>query len=217
MKKISPINRSKDQARRYYDRISHIYDWLTAGENRLIQKGVDFLGVKPGERIADIGCGTGAGIKFIQNDLSQSGIVIGVDLSHQMLLESQNKIKTDNQGHSLVQGDAVKLPIKSGKFDGILCTFTLELFAEREIPLVLNEFNRVLKKGGRLVIVSLAQDPKTIAVEIYEWLHKVFPVVVDCRPIPLTNLLSDVGFEIRELQKDQYWGLPIKSALCLHT
>lgn len=214
MREISPINRSKSQARKYYSQISKFYDWLTAGEKRFIKKGVDLLGIKPGEKIVDVGCGTGTGIKYIQKKLSPKGSLIGFDLSHQMLLESQTKLESDQSGSHLVQGDTAKSPFKPDQFDGILCTFTLELFPKRDIPNVLNEFRRILKPGGRLVILSLAQEPHTIAVGIYEWLHKQFPVAFDCRPIPLSAFLQDLSFEIKVSETELYWGLPIESVLC---
>lgn len=214
MRKISAINRSKNEARQYYDRISKIYDWLTSGEKAFIQKSVAFLDISPEEKIADIGCGTGTGLVFIQKELSNECKSIGIDLSHQMLLESQRKINSNESGHYLVQGDGAKLPIRSNQLDGLLCSFTLELFSKKEIPIVLDEFHRILKKDGRLAIVSLAQEPHTMAVEIYELTHKLFPIAVDCRPIPLLDLLVDHGFKIKESERHQFWGIPIKIALC---
>jgi len=214
MRKISAIKRSRNQARRYYDQISKIYDWLTAGEKPLIQKGVALLGISQDERIIDIGCGTGTGLHDINEKLSQAGRSFGLDLSYQMLMESREKFGSKKSTPFLVQSDAVKLPIKSDQFDGLLCTFTLELFSIKEIPLVLNEFQRILKSSGRLVIVSMAQEPHTIAVDIYEWIHKYFPIAADCRPIPLSDLLRNGEFEIMVLETDQYWGLPIEYALC---
>lgn len=212
MREISPINRSTNQARKYYDRISKFYDWLTSGEKKFVKLGVDLLSVKPKEKIVEVGCGTGAGIKYIQRKLSLEGILVGFDLSHQMLKRSQTKIEFNNSGTHLVQGDAAKLPIKQDQFDGVFCSFTLELFSEREIRHVFTEFCRILNPGGRLAIVSLAQEPHTVAVDIYEWFHKKFPVAVDCRPIPLLYLLVDAGFEVTESRTDHYWGLPITIA-----
>lgn len=65
MSDLLPVQRSKAQARRFYDRISGIYDILTASEKALIKDGLDLLGVQPGERALEIGCGTGSGLKLI--------------------------------------------------------------------------------------------------------------------------------------------------------
>ena len=213
MKRISPIKRSKSQARHYYDRISKIYDLMTSGEKGFIQKGVALLKIKPTEKIIDIGCGTGTGLKYIRKELSRFGSCIGIDLSHQMLLESKEKIESDSPCCNLVQGDGTNLPLEQDQFDGILCSFTLELFSQDDISTVLDELRRVLRDEGRCVFVALAQEPQTLVVNVYEWLHEQFPVAIDCRPIPLTDLLLEHGYKILDSTTMQYWGLSIKIVL----
>ena len=56
---VAPILRTKEQARRYYDRISPLYDWLTASEKPLIEKAVTALAPQTGETILEVGSGTG--------------------------------------------------------------------------------------------------------------------------------------------------------------
>jgi len=209
MKPISPVTRSKDQARRYYNRISGIYDWLTASEKPLIEKGVRMLCPKPGETILEIGCGSGTALALLSKKHAKSGSAIGLDLSHQMLLKSQKKSKA-----RLVQGDAAQLPLIGESFDGIFCSFTLELFPEKEIPRVLNEIQRMLKPGGRLVVVALTQKPSSLALRLYEMAHRLFPVAVDCRPIPLQQLLRKNGFKILSTNQLMNWGLPVKIIAC---
>jgi ubiquinone/menaquinone biosynthesis C-methylase UbiE len=209
VKAIAPVTRSKDQARRYYNRISGIYDWLTASEKPLIEKGVQMLCPNPGETILEIGCGSGMGLELIAEKVSQSGAVVGLDLAHQMLLESREKANA-----FLLQGDGARLPLQRGLFDGIFCSFTLELFAEEEIPQVLGEIRRALKPDGRLVVVALTQMPVTVALRLYELAHSLFPVAVDCRPIPLQHLLRKHGFMILSTNQFMNWGLPVKIIAC---
>ena len=209
MKQLTPILRSKEQARRYYNRISGIYDWLTASEKSLIKNGVDTLSPQAGEKILEIGCGTGTGLKFILNKLNASGTVVGLDLSHKMLLESKAKTSAN-----LLQGDASELPITRAVFDGVFCSFTLELFSEKEILIVLKEIHRVLHTDGRLVVIALAKHPYTLAVRLYEVAHKLFPVAVDCRPIPLRQIIEENGFKILSTDKMMNWGLPVERVEC---
>lgn len=209
MNRIAPILRSKQQARQFYNRISRIYDWLTASEEPLIRKGIEKLSPRPGERILEIGCGTGTGLVRMERAVSNlgdtTGSIVGLDLSHQMLIESQKKSQTD-----LLQGDATKLPVRSEIFDGVFCSFTLELFPEEEIPIVLGEIRRVLKSQGRLVVIALAKPPENMAVRLYEFAHKVFPVAIDCRPIPLKHILETNGFQIEAEMQFMNWGLPVE-------
>ncbi len=205
MKPIAPIERSKDQARQYYNRISGVYDWLTASEKPLIKKGVQLLSPQPGETLLVIGCGSGTGLKLIQRAVRGSCQLTGLDIAHQMLRESHKKTSA-----FLVQGDGVDLPFEDKEFDGVFCSFTLELFAEEEIPRVLGEIRRALASNGRLVVVALSSEPNNLAVRVYAGFHKLFPVAVDCRPIPLNQILAQNGFRILEEKQVMNWGLPVR-------
>ncbi|MFW5714225.1 MAG: class I SAM-dependent methyltransferase [Brevefilum sp.] len=209
MKNITSVPRSKEQAQNYYDRISGIYDWLTASEKPLIKKGVNLLSPKPDERILEIGCGTGPGLKFIEENSKGSARVAGLDLSRNMLLKSREKTSA-----GLIQADAAKLPISHSRFDGVFCSFTLELFSENEIPSVLREIHRILRSDGRLVAVALSKYPENLAVTLYEFAHQLFPVALDCRPIPLKQILEDNDFRVITEEKLMNWGLPVEMVEC---
>lgn len=213
MTEMLPIKRSKTKARRFYDRISGIYDILTASEKDLIKQGVDLLSVQPGERVLEIGCGTGSGLKFIQETDPNPVEVIGLDLSRQMLHQSLEKNHRAEPPPLHIQGDAVNLPLPGAAIDAVFTSFTLELFSKVDIAAVLGECRRVLKPKGRLVVVSLASTPRTFALKIYELAHRLFPVAVDCRPIPLAELLEANGFLIITEEKHKNWGLPIHFTL----
>jgi len=209
MKPIAPVLRTKDQARLFYDRISAFYDWLTASEKPLVKQGIEILCPQPGEWILEIGCGTGAGLALIREKVGPSGFSLGLDLSYRMLLESRKKLCS-----GLVQGDAAHLPLSSGCFDGLFCSFTLELFPQTQILLVLSEIRRVLKPDGRLVVIALSSHHENLALSLYETAHRLFPVAVDCRPIPLEQILLDSNFRIQTAAEYMNWGLPMKMVEC---
>jgi ubiquinone/menaquinone biosynthesis C-methylase UbiE len=202
-----PIIRSKDQARRYYDRISQFYETLTSSEIGLIQQGIEILAVQPGERVLEVGCGPGRGLKMITETTPDIEALVGFDLSYKMLLQSQSKQISPLPYY--IQGDGAHLPMESGTFDALFSAFTLELFSEEDIIWVLGECRRVLKPYGRLGIVSLTGLPRTLSVRLYELAHQLFPVMVDCRPIPLVGLLEDNGFCIQTVEKSLNWRLPV--------
>jgi demethylmenaquinone methyltransferase/2-methoxy-6-polyprenyl-1,4-benzoquinol methylase len=215
MSDILPVKRSKNSAQRFYDRISGIYDWLTASEKKLIGNGISILSPSPGETILEIGSGTGTGMEYISEGLAGAGSLTGLDLSRRMLMTSQEKLKHIHPPSLLIQGDGARLPLQAMTFNGVFCSFTLELFSSMEIRTVLQEIRRVLKPDGRMVIISLSQTPKTIPQRFYKIAHRVFPTFFDCRPIPLIDLVKEAGFQVQYQEKLMTWGLPIQIVMAI--
>jgi ubiquinone/menaquinone biosynthesis C-methylase UbiE len=189
-----------------YDHLSRWYDLFAGSEKRFTQAGLRLLDPKPGEGVLEIGCGTGHGLAW----LAKAGAAVnGLDLSAGMLARARRAVKRSGASADLCQGDAVRLPFKSNSFNAVFLSFTLELFPEDEIPLVLAECRRLLRWDGRLGVVSLAKE-KASMVRLYEWFHARWPQVVDCRPIFAHTLLIKAGFEVREAQRVVMWGLPVE-------
>ena len=92
----------------------------------------------------------------------------------------------------LTVGDGLHLPQQSSTLDGVFMSFTLELFDTPEIPQVLAECKRVLKPGGRIAVVAVSKEGEHgIVIEVYEWSHRHFPNLVDCRPIFVRRSLEE--------------------------
>ncbi len=190
-----------------YDKLSRWYDWLAASEHKHTQAGLDMLNVQPGERVLEIGCGTGDAIAEMEGLGAQ---VTAVDLSSGMLQVARGKVGDVD----LMVGDGVHLPFGrtraerglSNQFDAIFMSFTLELFAAPSI--VLAECKRVLCASGRLGIVSL-QRRTVWPVEIYNWFHRRWPVWIDCRPIQVREVVEEAGFRVVDSAESSMWGLPI--------
>jgi len=208
---FSRVNRSMSEAERYYSRLSQVYDWLAASEKKFIDLGLELLNPLEGEKILEIGYGTG----FAQENIIRAvgaGLSAGLDLSIGMGNAAKRNLSRTGLAErmALVQSDTLPIPFPRESFDGIFSSFTLELFDSPEIPKVLKECRRVLNGAGRLVIVSLSKDdPLPLIGRIYETLHNRYPLLLDCRPIPAQELLEKAGFEIQEVIKPSMWGLPV--------
>jgi ubiquinone/menaquinone biosynthesis C-methylase UbiE len=112
---------------------------------------------------------------------------------------------------TLLEGDGITLPYKSGSFNVVFLSFTLELFDTPEIPLVLAECQRVIQSPGRLGVVSMLKSDRQGLVErLYEWFHLHIPAYVDCRPIDAHRLIHEAGFSIEKRQVRSMWGLPVE-------
>jgi demethylmenaquinone methyltransferase/2-methoxy-6-polyprenyl-1,4-benzoquinol methylase len=198
--------------RQNYDRLSRWYDLFSASERRFSAAGLRLLDVQPGERVLEIGPGTGHALA----ELARTGDAHGLDLSPGMLRVAERHLRRLGlmDRVRLQQGDATRLPYPDGHFQALFLSFTLELFPDDEMPRVLAECRRVLQAGGRLGAVSLVKKDAA-AVKIYEWFHARLPDVVDCRPILVRPLLEAAGFEVQEMVEETIWGLPAEAVLAV--
>ena len=214
---FSRVYRPVQAAESYYSRMSGIYDGLASSEKRFIRRGLDLLDPQPEECILEIGFGTG----YAQQRIAQrvkDGFSAGLDLSMDMGRVAQKKLARAGllDQVELVQSDTLPIPFQENVFDGIFSSFTLELFDSPLIPAVLNDCRRVLKPGGRLVIVSLSKDrPLGLMGSLYELFHNKFPKLADCRPIPVKHLLEENGFSIQDFYSYKMWGIPVGIVLAI--
>ncbi|MFC1892753.1 class I SAM-dependent methyltransferase [Chloroflexota bacterium] len=211
---ISRVNRSKDDARTYYNRISVIYDWLGGiFERKLAEKALRTLAIQNGDIVLEIGFGTGHCLQKIALSVGRTGKAYGIDISDGMLQVTRKRLEKAGlmDRVELYQGDASKLPFINETFDAVFMSFTLELFDTPEIPLLLNEVKRVLKAGGRLGVTSLSRAKgNSIALRVYEWIHTKWPKYVDCRPIYLEESLRKAGFRIKTKEIFSLFALPVE-------
>ncbi len=208
MPEISRVTRSHAQARASYDRLSRWYDWIEGGwENGPRRLGLDLLQVKAGEKMLEIGCGTGASLL----ETSNQGCAVGIDLSSGMLRLAHERLKKAGRPGRLARADALCLPFPCRHFDLVFMAFTLELMDTPEIPLVLGEIRRVLQPGGRLGIVFTSKLGGTgFMTRLYEWSHALLPAVVDCRPIYARSALEDACFRVADNRVLARTGLGIE-------
>ena len=106
-------------------------------------------------RILDIGCGTG---KFASRVLEQfpESQVWGLDLSAGMLSQCRARSQAADGRLHLVQGDSERLPFQDNAFDAITCTHSFHHYPRQDK--VIAEMHRVLRPGGRLLILDGDRD-----------------------------------------------------------
>lgn len=114
---------------------------------------LDALAPKPGERILDLGVGPGFLASEIAGVVGSSGSVCGVDISESMLALAERR-RTANM--ELGPGSATEIPYPDGEFDAVVSAQVLEYVAD--IPAALAEARRVLRPGGRLVVLDTDWD-----------------------------------------------------------
>ncbi len=203
------IFQSKDQTKAYYNKIAKVYDLLAEhSEQPMREKGLQKLAARPGERILEVGFGTGHSVVELAQAVGPTGNVLGVDISDEMVALTNELLQREGLAEraELTCGDAASLPYKDESLDGIFTSFTFELFDTPEIPKVLAEWMRVLKPGGRLVVVALSKEGEQgVIMKAYEWTHKHFPNLMDCRPIYARRAIEAAGFDVQETDIEHMW------------
>jgi ubiquinone/menaquinone biosynthesis C-methylase UbiE len=209
----SRVLRPRAAAQAAYNRLAGGYDLLAGGsEARLRDRGLSALAVGEGETVLEVGFGTGQALLPLARAVGEQGHVYGIDISDRMVERARARVEGAGLGASveLVQGDAVALPWSEARFDAVFMAFALELFDTPDIPVVLAECRRVLKPGGRLGVVSMAQRRSgSLMVGLYEAAHRRFPSVVDCRPIPVRAMIEQAGLVVVRVVESSTWGLPV--------
>jgi demethylmenaquinone methyltransferase/2-methoxy-6-polyprenyl-1,4-benzoquinol methylase len=206
---ILRVFQSKDQTRAFYNKISRVYDLLSERSEAPMRKaGLELLGASPGESVLEIGFGTGHSLVSLANAVGPTGTVFGVDLSDKMLKLARTNLANSKllERARLRRGDATRLPYAAGSMDAVFMSFTLELFDTPEIPMVLRECRRVLRPGGRIVVVGMSKDAThDPLVGAFEWTHEHFPNFLDCRPIYVREALEKAGFKIEKALMRRMW------------
>ncbi len=130
------------------------YDnWFATPIGRLVKRYetellLEMLSPQTDEFILDIGCGTGL---FSMDVLSSGARIVGLDISHPMLVRAAHKT-TDHQ-FACVVGDMVSLPFPDESFDKVFSMTAIEFVADAEQAVA--ELNRVVRRGGTVVLTSL--------------------------------------------------------------
>lgn len=209
------VNRPRIAAQASYDWMSGWYDWLTASERQLGEQALRLLAPRPGERVLEIGCGPGRALVGLARAVGPTGHVTGFDLSGGMLGAARERVERAGlpQSVTLLQGDAVRLPLRPAQFEAVFMGFTLELFDTPDIPRVLGQVRNVLVENGRFCTVSLSRHCVNLSVRLYELAHTRWPTLIDCRPINVEPLLQQSGFAVQRLQYDAMFGLPVVTAI----
>jgi ubiquinone/menaquinone biosynthesis C-methylase UbiE len=191
-----PAKKSKDEVKRIYSKLSHIYDfWGSLTEQKATNRALQLAHIRNGESILEVAVGTGRVFEQIVS-LNKNGHNEGIDLSPEMLARAEKRLMKISSNYSLKEADAYALPFADETFDLIISNYMFDLLPEQDFSHVLREFRRVLKSGGRVVITSMTIGKKWYN-RIWDWLARSTDILAGCRPISLEEDMKQAGFENR--------------------
>lgn len=213
---VLPVKQTKRQTKAFYNRIARFYDlFAERSEQPMREAGLRKLAACRGERILEIGFGTGHNLVRLAKQVGPAGRVFGVDISEQMLAIAEARLKREQLGErvQLACADAEQLPLESDSLDGVMMSFALELFDTPNIACVLAECRRVLRPGGRVVVVAVSKEGRpSVTAQVFEWLHQHLPSLMDCRPIYVRRAVEAAGFQIQAAGVASMW-VPVEIVL----
>src|SRR5215213_10015812 len=118
---VRSVSRSREAARRSYNRLSRWYDLIAGNtEKKYRDLGLEKLSAQPGERVLELGFGTGHCLVAIARAVGPTGLVIGVDLSDGMLAVAWKRLQRErlDERVTLQLGDAARLDfLEAGSLD----------------------------------------------------------------------------------------------------
>jgi demethylmenaquinone methyltransferase/2-methoxy-6-polyprenyl-1,4-benzoquinol methylase len=169
------------QVRGMFDRISGVYDLMnsamTAGlHHQWRQRAVDRAQVDPGSDALDVCCGTGDLALELRRRIGPDGRVVGCDFSEPMLEIARRKSGEESLPVEFGWADALELPYGDGSFDAVTIGFGARNLADLERGI--SEMARVLRPGGRLVILEITRPQREPLASFYSlWFDRLVPVI----------------------------------------
>ncbi|MBF9031223.1 bifunctional demethylmenaquinone methyltransferase/2-methoxy-6-polyprenyl-1,4-benzoquinol methylase UbiE [Rhodobacterales bacterium HKCCE3408] len=143
-------------------------DVMSGGIHRIWKDAMmDWLAPRPGQRLLDVAGGTGdIAFRFLRRAKTAEAVVL--DMTEDMLIEGQHRAEAERLAGSLewVVGDAMALPFADNSFDVYTISFGIRNVTR--IPDALSEAFRVLKPGGRLMVLEFSQLPNAGMQRLYD-------------------------------------------------
>jgi demethylmenaquinone methyltransferase/2-methoxy-6-polyprenyl-1,4-benzoquinol methylase len=173
-------------------------DVMSVGIHRIWKEAMmDWLAPRPGQKLLDVAGGTGdISFKFLKR--SGSGHATVLDITENMLIEGRKRAETDQILDRLdwIVGDAMFLPFADNSFDVYTISFGIRNVTQPQEAL--NEAFRVLRPGGRLMVLEFSQIPVPLAQKAYDlYSFNVIPTMGKL----ITNDRSSYQYLVESIRK----------------
>jgi ubiquinone/menaquinone biosynthesis C-methylase UbiE len=191
----SNADRQKHVTSRAYDRWSRVWSLARYTNREIYRTALALLD----DRHVDVGCGTGLMSAMLA---AQGRQVVGVDLSAAMIAQARRR---SGSSATFIEADAESLPIASSSVDAVVNLISLHHYPDPSRAIA--EFRRVLRPGGRLVLIAFDRNSHyiTVAQRTNRWIKWIAGTSWQKTSAEVQGLLRDAGFTHIEVKPVRYW------------
>lgn len=189
--------RTPSALRGTYTVLASLYDALVPAVSRRARTlGRAWLEPQDGEQLLEVGTGTGLAFQHLVA-ANPRGWTVGVDLTPAMIRRARERMAASpHPRYHLHTARATALPYPEDTFDAVFCGYVVDVLPSAHIRPALREMNRVLRPGGRLVLVYWA-PPRRRVERLWGAIARLLPPLSGgARPVALRAPLYEAGFQV---------------------
>jgi len=166
--------------RSFYSRWARLYDLLATAPvvRPWREQAVGALALESGDTVVEMGCGTGANVPHLREQVGPNGQVVGLDLTHGVLHRARERTETAGWDNTaILQADATRPPLAVDThegIDGLLATFVVGMLSDPAAAV--HTWCDLVEPGGRVALLNFQRStrplawPLNLAFEVFVWL-----------------------------------------------
>lgn len=211
-----------EDAKRFYDRFGAMQDkqfYERAPLNGLLSH-ADF---EHASSIFELGCGTGqVAARLFEERLNPQASYVGIDISTTMVEIAARRLVRWNDRATVKQADGtMRLPYPDRQFDRFVATYVFDLLPLSSIDFVLNEVNRLLRRDGKLCVVTSTEGIGPVSRMISRFWRAIYErrpeLVGGCRPLQLSKMLDTTEWQMEYIKNLSSWGITSEIVVATRT
>ena len=189
-----------------YDKLAKVYDFtfgpaLHAGRLQAIER----MDIQPGERVLEVGVGTGINLALYPKNCS----VVGIDFSSSMLeIARERAVRKDSRNVRLLQMDAADLKFVDNSFDIVYAPYLISVVPD---PVrVAREMRRVCRPGGRIILLNHFLSPNALLSRVERWISPFTIHIGFTADLDLPAFLTQAEMQPQSIEKVNFpkiWSL----------